>query len=302
MRHSQLKAFHHVALLGGFSAAARALGLTQPAISEQVRALERAHDVHLFDRTRREVALTLSGRRLFRLTERYFETEAEIAGLLSEARAVPGGRLRLIVDNPIHITGLLAAFQRRFPRVSLQLRTGNSAAVLAALDAYEAEIGLIGSAGPGRGWTMLELGASPIVGFARTGLVPGAENGMALAELLKYPLVLREEGSQTRFALMAAARERGLSVTPAIEVEGQEAMREIVASGVGVGFVSRAELVADARLEVLPIRDARLEMRENLVHVSARADVRVIRSFMDFARISLAGRDRVAAATGPDGP
>ena len=284
MRHSQLKAFHHVALLGGFSAAARALGLTQPAISEQVRALERDHDVHLFQRKGRQVSLTLSGRRLFRLTERYFETEAEIAGLLSEARAVPGGRLRLMVDNAVHITGLLAAFQRRYPKVSIQLSTGNSAAVLAALDAYEAEIGLIGSADPGRGFTVLALGGSPIVGFARAGLIAGASHGLTLREILEHPLVLREPGSKTREALVAAAHERGLALTPAIEVEGQEALREIVAEGVGIGFVSRAEFVADPRLEMLPIKDARLEMHESLVHVAARQDVRVIRSFMDFAR------------------
>ena len=68
MRHSQLKAFHYVALHGGFSRAAEALFLTQPAISEQVRKLEQDHDVLLFHRERKRVQLTDAGERLFRLT------------------------------------------------------------------------------------------------------------------------------------------------------------------------------------------------------------------------------------------
>ncbi len=284
MRHSQLKAFHHVALSGGFSRAAQALGLSQPAISEQVSALERAHDVQLFRRQGRQVALSAAGRRLFALTERYFETEGEIGALLSESRAAPGGRLRLMVDNALHVTGLLAAFRRRYRKVSIHLSTGNSRAVLAALEAYEAEIGLIGSTDPGRGWTLLHLGASPIVGFARKGLVPGGGAGLRLAELLAYPLVLREPGSKTHAKLMREAERQGLRVAPAIEVDGQGALREIVAAGVGVGFVSRAEFVSDPRLEMLPIRDVALEMGESLVHLTARREVRVIRSFMEFAR------------------
>ena len=68
MRYAQIKAFHHVALLGGFSRAAEALSLTQPAISEQVRKLEQAHDTLLFHRDRRQGRLTEAGEALLRLT------------------------------------------------------------------------------------------------------------------------------------------------------------------------------------------------------------------------------------------
>ena len=74
MRYSQLKAFHHVALLGGFSRAAEALFLTQPAISEQVRKLEQEHDVLLFFRERKRIRLTEAGELLFRLTKQFFES------------------------------------------------------------------------------------------------------------------------------------------------------------------------------------------------------------------------------------
>ena len=87
MRQSQLKAFHNVALHGGFSRAAEALFLTQPAISEQVRKLEQDHDVLLFERKRKRVQLTQVGERLFRLTKQYFEIEQQIEDFMSETGA-----------------------------------------------------------------------------------------------------------------------------------------------------------------------------------------------------------------------
>ena len=282
MRHAQLKAFHHVALLGGFSRAAQALGLTQPAISEQVRGLERDHDVQLFRREGRRVALTGAGEGLFRLTERYFEVEGEIAGYLSEARAAPAGRLRLIVDSAHHLTGYLSGFRARHPRISLHLRSGNTEEVIAALKAYEADIGLAGSQNFGREMEVLELGASPIIGFAARGLIAGAEAGLDLADILSKPLVLREKGSKTRARLEREAARLGLPVKPAIEAEGREAVREIVASGAGVGFVSRAEFGHDPRLVAIPVLGREMAMHESLISLRARREVRGIRAFMDF--------------------
>ena len=79
MRHAQLKAFHAVAAHGGFSRAAEALGLTQPAVSDHVRKLEEAYGVQLFTRGPAGVALTDMGRKLFAIAERQFEAEAEAA-------------------------------------------------------------------------------------------------------------------------------------------------------------------------------------------------------------------------------
>ena len=73
MRYSQLRAFHHVARCGGFSAAADALNQTQPSLSDQVRKLETAHDVLLFHRDGRRIRLTEAGEGLFRLTRQFFD-------------------------------------------------------------------------------------------------------------------------------------------------------------------------------------------------------------------------------------
>ena len=99
MRHAQLKAFHSVASHGGFSRAAEALNMTQPALSEQVRRLEQEHDTLLFHRAARAVRLTEAGEGLLVLTKRYFEAEGAIAAHLDEGRAAVAGRLRIVADS-----------------------------------------------------------------------------------------------------------------------------------------------------------------------------------------------------------
>lgn len=283
MRHSQLKAFHFVALHGGFSRAAEALFLTQPAISEQVRKLEQDHDVLLFHRERKRVQLTEAGERLFRLTKHYFEIEQQISEYMSETRAAVDGTLRIIADSAHHVTDILSAFRKRYPNVVVSLRTGNSDEVIEELRAFNAEVGVAGSLTPGRDMESLNLGDTPIVAFAAKGLLPARTSSLTLQELAKLPLIFRETGSKTRQKLEEEAARRGVALPPAIEAEGRETVREVVASGAGVGFVSQAEFGHDERLVQIQIEDMDLRMGESLVHLAQRREVKVIRAFMELA-------------------
>lgn len=280
MRYTQLRAFHHVALSGGFSRAAEALGQTQPAISDQVRRLEEAHDVLLFHREARQVRLTEAGEGLFRLTNRFFETEDEIAGYLDRNRAAVTGRLRIIADSAVHITPNIGRFRVAHPNVALSLWTGNTEDVLARLRSYEAEIGVVGNLGPAHDVDRVELGRTPIVAIAAHGLLPGEPSEIAFRDLPRWPLVFREPGSRTRAQIEAVAAEVGIELKPVIEVEGREAMREVVATGAGLGFLSEAEFGHDFRLRKVALGGVEVGMSETLVTLSARRDVPAIRAFL----------------------
>jgi len=286
MRYAQLRAFHHVAVAGGFSRAAEALHLTQPAVSDQVRQLEESYDILLFDRSRKQVRLTEAGEDLLRITLRMFEAENEAAEFLTEARSLRTGHLRIMADAPHHLLHILAAFRDRYPGIRISLSTGNSDQVVAALRAYEADVGVMGGMPEVSGLTGAVLDASPIVAFVARSSPLAARSDLALRDLPSLPLVLREEGSKTRAKLLAAAEAEGLSLSPAIEAEGREAVREIVAAGGGVGFVSMAEFGADARLRPIPLRpEAGLMMEEAVVCLDQRRDVRLIRAFMELAGV-----------------
>ena len=190
-----------------------------------------------------------------------------------------------MADSARHITPVLARFREKAPDVLVSVETGNTDTVLARLRNYDAEIGVLGSLGQAPDLISVDLGDSPIVAIAGRD-TPWAGEGLRLSDLKRLPLVMREKGSRTRQQLEEAARAAGIRLSPSVEVDGREAMREVVASGAGIGFISRAEMGEDQRLVPLPLIDVDLRMPETLVCLSMRADQPMIRAFIRAARNS----------------
>jgi aminoethylphosphonate catabolism LysR family transcriptional regulator len=257
---------------------------TQPALSEQVRRLEQEYDVLLFNREKKRVQLTPAGERLLVLSKRFFEAEDHMEDYLSETRAAIDGTLRIVADSAHHVTAYLSRFRQRHPDVFISVKTGNTAEVLKELRNYTAEIGIVGSMGPGPDFDCVSLGSTSIVAFCAVGYLPEHVRGLRLQDLGQYPLVFREEGSRTRQKLADAAQAQKVALRPALEVEGREAMRDVVASGSGIGFVSEAEFGNDARLVKIPLEGIDLRMSETMVTLTARKEVRIIRAFMECVR------------------
>ena len=138
--HAQLKAFHAVAVHGGFTRAAERLFLSQPAISDQVRKLEEHYGVQLFHRTKRSVQLSELGERLLAITQRLFAAEGEAEELLSSSRALRSGQLTLAVDSPVHVLPYIARFNARYPGIRISLVTGNTDEALRRPVAYPAPL------------------------------------------------------------------------------------------------------------------------------------------------------------------
>lgn len=287
MRYVQLRAFHYVAICGGFSRAAEELLLTQPAISDQVRKLEEEYDVLLFNRMRKQVTLTAAGEQLLQVTRRLFDCEQQALEFLSESRALQSGNLRIVADSAHHLLHILAAFRKRYPGVHISVRAGNTETVVTSLHNYEADIGVLGERPTLKNFDCELLSSSPIIAFvAKDHPLAGAKQ-VTFAELAKLPLVFRERGSKTRMKLEVAARAAGVELKPVIEAEGREAVREIVASGAGVGFVSLAEFGEDQRLVRIPLYpQEEMMMDEALICLQERRQAKLVSAFFDIARMS----------------
>ncbi|MCB1385616.1 MAG: LysR family transcriptional regulator [Nitratireductor sp.] len=288
MRYVQLRAFHYVAIAGGFSRAAEALHLTQPAISDQVRKLETEYDVRLFNRDKKQITLTSSGEKLLDITRRMFEIEDQAMELLSQSRAVRSGRLAIIADSAHHVTGIIRLFREKYPGVFVSISAGNTGEVLASLNNFEADIGVLGEIPEGREYELLKLSSTPIIAFASATSPIARQPSIRMQDLAKLPLVMREPGSKTRAKFEDFAAKSGIALHITIEAEGREAVREIVASGDGVGIVSQAEFGGDPRFVQIPISNANLVMDEALVSLRERQESKLIRAFMQVAREQVA--------------
>ena len=283
MRYVQLRAFHYVAICGGFSRAAEALFLTQPAISDQVRKLEEEYDVLLFNRHKKQVTLTQHGQKLLEITHRMFDTEQQALDLLSESKALRAGTLRIVADAAHHLLHVLGRFRERYPGIRITVRAGNTETVISSLFAYEADLGVLGEIPESREFEILHLNSTPIVAFVAGSHPLAGRRSVSFEELAMHPLIMRERGSKTRHKLETMAQSLGVTLKPTIEAEGREAVREIVASGAGVGFVSSAEFGHHGRLAPLQIEAPQMMMDEALVCLRERSGSKLGRAFWAIA-------------------
>ncbi|MGU3540458.1 LysR substrate-binding domain-containing protein [Methylobacterium sp. A54F] len=285
MRYTQLRSFHAVAEAGSVTAAARTLNVSQPTLTTQIRALEEHYAVELFVRTGGRLHLTEAGRHLQRLAQRMFSDEAEARHFLMESRELRTGLLRMGAVGPFHATAMLIAFHARYPGIAISVSAGNSQSVLQDLVAFRTDVAVLAYSGSdARLWVSL-YSQDPIVAFARTDhpLFRPERTDIRLADLHGAAMVAREVGSNTRRATEAAMARAGVHPRVVMEIGSREAVREAVASGVGIGVVSRAEHIPDPRTRWLPFADAEIYNDAHIVCLQDRRNARMIGAFIDVA-------------------
>lgn len=267
---TELRAFHLVAEAGGFSQAARERSVSQSTLSAQVRGLERVSGVRMFERKARGITLTAEGERLYAITQRMFAAEQEARHLLSGGVALQGGHLRLIADGAPIPVRILSSLSRTNPALSFNLTVSNSQTVNEALLDYRADIGISAHlpADP-------RLRAQPFAQAALTAMVPATHPlarrpFLTLAEMIRHKMVIREKGSQTRAVLEDNLVAQKLEFDSVQEVGRQDAVREMVAAGFGIGVAVTLETTPDQRLAFLPIADAAIRLTEYVICLDER--------------------------------
>ncbi len=250
-----LDTFSEAAERSSFTAASRALGITQAAVSQRVQALERELGVPLFRRAGGKVELTAAGRRLHEYARRILDLhraareemtgrETPLAGeLVIAASSIPGQHL---------LPALLAAFGARHPHVRVKAAIGDSAGVIGRVERGEASVGLVGRRDDDPHLEFRHLAADRIVLVVPHGHPLACRAAATLHELAAHPLVLREAGSGLRHAFEQALERAGWSLADlrvVLELGSNEAIKEAVARGVGVAVLSacvvRTDLDAD---------------------------------------------------------
>ena len=281
MNHSHLRAFHAVATHGGFTKAAAALNVTQPTLSGQVKALEEVYGVKLFERRGRGIEITGLGRALLDVTRRLFSSEAEALQLLSTARGLLGGTLRVGADSPYHVIPLLAAFGQRYPAIERAISFGNSEQVLSDLFERRSDVAFVPEIARDARLHAIPVKRDRILVFVERGHGWSRRRSLRLADLAGQTMILREPGSTTRAVFERALAAAGISLGEVLEIGSREGVREAVAAGLGVGVVSEGELGHDDRLHPLPVRDASLRVVEYAACLGQRRDRPVVRAFLE---------------------
>jgi len=293
----QLAAFCAVVERASFSQAAEQLGVTQPAVSLQIRSLEKRLGVQLLDRSGRRVEPTDAGRRLYRSALRLLAQEEQLlAELGEEAEGELTGRLELGASTGpggTVIPIVLCEFQQRHPEVHVALTVSDTQRIVEEVARRELELGVVGAARRHRGVVFEPFFRDEVVLAVPRGH-RFADRTLSLDELRAEPLVLMQEGAGVRQMIDDELRAVGVRLRDfdvRLELGLQESARTAVLAGFGVTFISRAAIEADVSSGMIAI--ARVEgldaSREiSLVRASGRAETRVAQAFVDFARNRLA--------------
>jgi DNA-binding transcriptional LysR family regulator len=289
----QLAAFCAVVERKSFSRAAEQLGLTQPAVSLQIRSLERRFGRQLLDRSGRRVETTEAGRRLYRRAQRLLALEQQ---LVEDVAAETDGELRGTIEIGAS-TGpgggvvplLLCDFQLRNPGVAISLSVFDTQRVVELVADRELELGVVGAARRHRSLVFEPFFRDEVVLVC----APGhrfAGRDLSLDQLRDEPLIVMQEGAGVRQVIedelkQAGTRLRDFDVR--LELGLQESVKSAVAAGYGVSFISRSAV--EAELEAGTLAAAQVEGLEpsreiSLVRSSGRALTSAAEAFVGFAR------------------
>jgi aminoethylphosphonate catabolism LysR family transcriptional regulator len=283
MTPSQLRAFLAVARHRGFSAAARALGVSQPTLTTQVQSLEREHNVELFFRRGRRVDLSETAQRLLPIAQNIAELELDALNLLVNSGALHVGHLRIGAVGPFHVIEMVDAYRARYPQVELSIKLGNSAQSLADLENYVTDVAVLASFTDDARFHALPYADHAVVLFAHRSHPFYQRERVALAELEQQPMLMREQGSTTRLALEKVLQQAGVKPRVVMEIGSREALREAVARGLGLAAVSEAEFIPDERFRMVRIEGDPVTTHTYVYCLAERREGRLVGSFMKIA-------------------
>jgi DNA-binding transcriptional LysR family regulator len=289
----QLAAFCAVVERKSFSQAAERLGVTQPAVSLQVRALEKRLGAQLLDRSGRRVEPTEAGLRLYRGAQRLLALEEQLVEeVAGEGDGELAGDLSLGASTgpaAIVVPLLLCEFQLANPGVRIALSVHDTHSVVELVAARELELGIVGAARRHRSVRFEPFFEDEVILVCPPGH-PFADRTVTIDELRAEQLILMQEGAGVRQIVDDELRGLGLRLRDLdvrLELGLQESVRSAVQAGYGLTFISRSAVetelaagtLASARVKGI---DATREI--SLVRSAGRTPTRAAEAFVSFAR------------------
>ena len=254
----QLQVFESVASHLSFTKAAEELYLSQPGVSMQIRQLEENIGLPLFEKLGRKIQLTEAGRELHQYGRTIFAELEEVEQVLESLKGVNRGRLDIAVASTVNYFAprALGAFSRRYPAISLTLEVSNRKNLIRMLQENEKDLVLMGQAPRGIGLEAEPFMDNPLVVIAAPDHPLARARNVSRERLARERFLMREPGSGTRLAMERFFEEHGLTLKPGMQMTRNEAIKQGVRAGMGLGIVSQHTIELELETGRLAIVDA----------------------------------------------
>jgi len=283
----QFRVFEAVARHLSFSRAAEELHLSQPAVSMQVRGIETILGMRLTEQLGKKIFLTEAGREVLHASQAITARLDDLQHNLAQLRSIDTGRLNIAATSTVNAvaTDILARFRGRHPGVSIHLDVSNRAAVLDQLVGNRIDLAIMGQVPDGLGLAATRFMDNPLVVIAAPDHPLAGKKKVSVDALAAESFLVREAGSGTRGAMERFFAARGQEIRSSMEMSSNEAIKQAVQAGLGLGILSLQTLemeLALGRLAVLAVEGFPIMRHWYIVH---RADKRlspVAQAFKDF--------------------
>ncbi|WP_394199147.1 LysR substrate-binding domain-containing protein [Litoreibacter albidus] len=234
-----LETLRSVADSGSYAAAARLMGVTQPGISQQVRKLEESYGVVLFVREAGRLRPTPLCDRLCDAAERVMSEFSTAEQMLSRHGALAKGQLSVGLGNAMPGMSVIAAFNKAYPKVALQVTTGSHDKIMRQVINHTVDVGILPEVPKDGRFRCKTLLSNHVVAIVSLSHPLAQANEVDCEDLLRHRLIFRTPGSSTQKVLDRFFRRNSVAPEPFLSLDTRDGVYEAVVNGMGVGFVWR---------------------------------------------------------------
>ena len=237
----QLRVFESVADELSFTRASKKLHLSQPAVSIQVKQLEEGVGLPLFDHMRKKISLTEAGWIIYRCSQTIRSVLEDAGEQVDELMGIQRGKLEVTVATTASYfaSRILARFAREYPQIAVSLDVTNREGLLQQLDTNQCDLVIMGEPPKDMSLESMPIMENPLVIIASPEHPLAGDRKIPVKALGEHGFVFREPGSGTRAAIMRFLEGKGVSVQITMEMTSNEAIKQTVQAGLGLGIVSR---------------------------------------------------------------
>ena len=254
MNLNQLRSFFLAARDKSVTKAAQSLFVTQPAVTMQIKSLESDPDLKLFTRHGKGFDLTDAGRVLFGYAERIFEIVEEMEYVLKGHADLSHGSLVIGTTRSFarHLMPrLLSKFQEQYPGVKVYLKVGSSTKIAEGVLSYEYHLGVIGRIPFRSKLSVVPHSREEFCLVVPTSHPFAKKNTVTFSDLAHEPIIIREDGSGSRYAILSLLSSHGVKPSVLLEAESVEFIKEYIIQGRGISFLYKPEIRLEAQLGLL---------------------------------------------------
>jgi len=270
---NQLRVFHQVAKNMNFTAAAKKLFITQPAVTANIRLFEGFCDLKLFLKRGRKIYLTDEGKVLYDYARKVFEYEKEIENLIDDMKELKRGTLRLGTSKTYaryFMPFLITSFRKAYPQIKIQLDEGSSLDIIHSLLDLKNEMAVIAKVEDNPDICFIPFSQEEVVLILAPEHPLARKRSITPAELAEEPIITKERGSGTRNLVNTLFEDNGISPEILMETSNAEFIKQLVQRGDGVSFVVKETAAAELqekKLVTVPIKGQRIFLDVSIAYL-----------------------------------